>query len=294
MGYEGSEKRDYRRAIASLDTNELSSPVAQDKSRPISFSVDHTIASDYVFRGANLSEYPGEGREKLNHQLGFGIELDTAKLGANIGTFGFSFWGEWYADQVSALNTPTGSGNSLQEVDYAINWSYELAELFTTVELGWIAYTFPQTGGDAHYTNEWYVSLSFDDSDIFGTEESVLNPYVAYYLDVDDVDGGWLEFGISHGFALADLGMANTVVLKDITVTPGIVMGVDDGQMGKSMRLANVQYQLEAEYDISSALDISPEYGKASLTAFVYFSDAIHDAFLNDEFWGGMKMSYTW
>ncbi|NIA07634.1 MAG: hypothetical protein GWP14_08390 [Actinobacteria bacterium] len=263
-----------------------------EKSTPISFSLDYTIVSDYIFRGANFSEYAGEGREKLNHQLGVGLEFDTSQVGANLGTFGVSFWGEWYADQESAL-TP-GSQGSLQEVDYTIYWSYEIAELSTTIETGWIGYTFPQAGHDAYYTNELYVSLSFDDSTLFGTEEAVLNPYVAYYLDVDDVDGAWLELGISHDFGLADLGMDNTPVLKDITITPSLVMGIDNGQMGKSMRAANLQYGLDIGYDLSSALNIPQEYGSISLTAFVYFSDAIHDAFLNDELWGGLTLSYAW
>ncbi len=298
-GYDGAGGGDYRptaelAAESPGSSGEGSSALEQEKSQAISVSLDYTIVSDYIFRGANFSEYAGEGREKLNHQLGFGIELDTAELGANLGTFGFFFWGEWYADQVSALNTPLGTGNSLQEVDYTISWSYEIAELFTTVELGWIAYTFPQTGGDAHYTHEWYVSLGFDDSVLFGTEGSVLNPYVAYYWDVDDVDGAWLEWGISHGFGLADLGLGSTAVLKDITITPSLVMGVDNGQMGKSMRMANLQYGIDVGYDISAAIGMPEKCGSIGLNLFLYFSDAVHDAFLNDEFWGGMTLSYAW
>ena len=270
---------------------EATAPAEWKKPLPITFSIDYTIVSDYIFRGANFSEYAGEGREALNHQLGVGLELDTSEVGANLGTFGVSFWGEWYADQETL--TPASRGN-LQEVDYTINWSYEIAELFTTIETGWIGYTFPQLGHDAYYTHEWYLSLSFDDSKLFAAEESVLNPYVAYYLDVDDVDGGWLEWGISHDFGLADLGLDNTAALKDITLTPSLVMGIDDGQMGKSMRMANVQYGLDIGYDISGALNIPEEYGSISLTGFVYFSNRMHEAALDDEFWGGVTFSYAW
>ena len=271
---------------------DFSSSLEWQKTSPFSFSVDYTIVSDYIFRGANFSEYSGEGREKVNHQMGLGLELDTARLGRNLGTFGFSIWGEWYADQESVL-TPTSSG-SLQEVDYTIYWSYELSEIYTTLELGWIAYTFPQAGHDAFYTNEPYISLSFDDSPLFGTEESILNPYVAYYLDTDDIDGGWLELGISHDFALGDLGLADTPVLAEITITPSFILGIDDGQMGKSMRLANLHWGLDIAYDLNTAMNISPEYGSMSLTAFLYFSDAIHDAFLNDELYGGVTLGYSW
>lgn len=300
LGYDEAGSGSYRPVADSPASGEWPPAIEPEKNSPISVSLDYTIVSDYIFRGVNFSEYPGEGREKLNSQLGVGFEIDTAKLGTNLGTFGFTFWGEWYADQVSALNTPTGSGTSLQEVDYTINWSYEISELFTTVELGWIAYTYPQLGGDAHYTHEWYVSLGFDDSTLFGTEQSVLKPYVAYYWDMDDVDGCWLEWGISHDFALAEMGIDDAPVLQDITVTPSFVMGIDNGRWSSSMRLANMRYGIDVGYDISSALNIPQEYGRIGLNLFVYFSDAIYDngpvtlTNLNDEFWGGMKLSYAW
>lgn len=258
-------------------------------SKPLSVSVDYTIVSDYIFRGINFGPSPA-----VSHQLGVGLELDTSELGMNIGNFGVSFWGEWYGDQVSALNVPPGSGGSLQEVDYTLYWNYEIPQFYTTFELGWIAYTFPQLSGDAYYTNEWYVKLDFNDSVLFGTEKPVLNPYVAYYLDVDDVDGGWLELGISHDFPLAQMGMENASVLKDITVTPSLVVGIDDGQMGKSMRLANMQYGIDIGYDVSSALGIPEEYGSVSLTGFIYFSDAIFNAAISDELWGGITFGYGW
>ena len=158
---------------------------------PLSISVDYTLVSDYIFRGINFSEYAGEGREDLNHQLGVGAEFETESFG----TFGVSLWVEWFAGQQN-LTAPS-SGN-LQEVDYAAYWSYTVAELATTAEFGWIGYHFPRLSGDADFTHEWYVSLSFDDGVIFGTEEPVLSPTVTMYHDLDDFKGRWFEFGVSH------------------------------------------------------------------------------------------------
>jgi len=266
-------------------------PEVSYKSVPLYLYINYTLVSDYVFRGANLSEYAGEGREKLNHQLGVGLELDTSELGWNIGSFGFLFWGEWFEGQ--EMLTPTSSG-TLQEVDYTIYWRYEISKIYTTLETGWTALTFPQLGGDAYYTNEWYISLSFDDSPLFSTEEPVLNPYIAYYLDTDDVDGGWLEWGISHDFPMSNMGLAGTPILKDITLTPSFVMGIDDGQYGRSMRVANLRYGLDVAYDLSGALNIPEKYGSMTITGFIYFSDAIFSEVLNDEFWGGVTFGYAW
>ena len=76
--------------------------------------------------------------------------------------------------------------------------------------------------------------------------------------------------------------MASTPILKDITVTPSFVMGIDDGQYGSSMRAANLRYGLDVTYDLNGALGIPEQYGNMSITAFLNFSDAIFSEVLND------------
>ena len=86
---------------------------------PIGLYLDYTMATDYIWRGINLSEYRGEGREKLNHQLTAGINYDTG----DFGTIDFSVWFEWYG-----ANDKVGSpgDDNLQEVDYTFSWTYDL------------------------------------------------------------------------------------------------------------------------------------------------------------------------
>ena len=261
------------------------------KSIPLSFKINYTVASDYVFRGINFSEYPGEGREKLNHQLGLNLELDTCQMGWNLGTFGFSYWADWYTDEKKV--NPTSSSN-LHESDYIIYWNYQIPQLLLNLQTGWAAITFPQMGTDTYYTNEWYISLGLNDGPLFGFKEPLLTPYVAYFLDTDDHDGSWLEWGLSHKFPLGNMGLADTPVLKDITIKPSFVMGIDGGQLGKSWRVAHMKYGLDLTYDLSGALKIPQEYGNISITGFVYFSDAIFDKVLNDELWGGVTFCYAW
>lgn len=266
---------------------------AGGKPLPISFSVDYTVVSDYIFRGINFSEYSGEGREGLNHQLGASISVDLDKLG----TFTYSTWFEWYAKQDDPSFDDDAHGH-LQEVDHAISWSYDLSNLCeklpVTFETGWISYAFPQEKGDTYATNEWYMSLSLDDSSLFGTEGPVLNPYAAWYVDNDDVDGCWIETGISHDFAFSDLGFANTPVLKDITATPSFVLGIDKNQFDKGTHLHNMQYGLDISADINSMFGLTTDYGQFTITGFIYYSDAINTAAANDEFWGGISLGYEW
>lgn len=280
-----------------------------EKPFPLGFSLDYTLVSDYVWRGINLSEYAGEGREKPNHQMCVAFSLDTADLmdgNGSFGAFGGSIWFEWYAGQHRL--TPW-TGTNLQEVDYDVNWSYEIAPVFTTVELGWVAYHLPpyrrsgSPGADISTTYEVYGKLYFDDSAIFG--QPVLNPYVAYYQDIDTVEAGWLEFGVSHDFALAELGLEDTPFLKNITITPSAVLGVSHRYYDKSgvgsansiaTRLANIEYGLAIDYDLSGALGIPEQYGSLSVGGFMNYSQALHDvsASVNDEFYGGLTVGYSW
>ena len=95
-------------AIAEVQKEKAEPPA---KKCPFKFVIDYTLISDYVFRGVNLSEYPGEGREKPNHQLNVNPEFDLGSYGA----FGAVFWFEWFAGQEQL--TP-GYGHEIQEIDY--------------------------------------------------------------------------------------------------------------------------------------------------------------------------------
>ncbi len=282
-----------------------SKPVGWEKPgilKAFTFGIDYTLVSDYVWRGINLSEYAGEGREKLNHQVGVSISADLEKLtGLPVGTLGASFWFEWYAGQNDAAFG--GGRHHLQEVDYTLYWAHEIPAVPLDVEIGWIAYQFPFLEGDAQWTHEVYLTLNFDDTAIFG--EAVLNPYVSYYLDVDDVRAGWIEIGIGHEFALSDFGLDKAPILKDLSFTPSLVLGIDHRYYDKAgfgsanatgTRLANLLYGLEATLDLNGVFGIPPRYGSLSLTGFLNFSQSFHDdnAAVQDEFFGGVKVGYEW
>ena len=288
-------------ALAEVEAKPLPSeqnvavPAGWTKPVPLSFSIDYTLVTDYIFRGINFSEYSGEGREKLNHQVGVGLEFETKKFGV----LGLSVWFEWFAGQERL--TPDESCN-LQEVDYSAYWRYEVEALATTMEFGWLTYHFPLLSGDSQHTHEWYVSLNFDDSKLLGTKEAVFNPSVAYYQDVDDFEGSWIEIGVSHDFALGEIEPLKAApILKDITVTPSLTLGIDHRWMAQavasgsdSTRLGNLLYGLDISYDLSGALKIPEEYGSISLAGFLYFSQALRDELIDDEFYGGMTVAYSW
>ncbi|HUS92578.1 MAG TPA: hypothetical protein VM695_12050 [Phycisphaerae bacterium] len=274
------------------------------------FGVDYTLATDYVWRGVNFSEYAGEGREKLNHQLGVSFEFDPSKIGgANIGRFGGSFWFEWFGGQEALTGW---SDNNLQEVDYTVYWAHECPALGLGVEIGWIAYHYPRfrdsgsdTSADFAYTHEVYFGLSYDDSRLFG--QPMLSPTLTYYQDVDDVRGGALSLGVSHDFELSKF-CPDVPWLTHVTVTPSLALwwdhrfydkaglGSNSADPAVGSRLGFLEYGLAVAYDLSGALNIPPQYGALTLTGFLNFVQSFHDesAAVQDEFYGGFTLGWGW
>ena len=192
--------------------------------------------------------------------------------------------------------------SNCQEVDYSAYWNYEIESLATTVEVGYINYQFPLLSGDASCTHELYASVGFDDSDLFGVDGGVLNPSVAYYRDVDDFIGGWIEVGVGRDFEFGKIDATKDLPgLKDTTVTPSVTLGIDNhwmdkaaGAGGGTTKMANILYCLEVSYDLSAAMSMPEKYGSVAIGGFIQFSQALRRSLLDDEFYGGAKLSYSW
>ena len=261
---------------------------------PLSVVVEYCLCSDYIFRGINFSEYPGEGRELPNNQLTTAFKYDLKEFGK----VGATFWFEWFAGQEHL--TP-GQGD-LQEVDYTAYYQYTIDSIATTLEAGYIEYTFPPLHGDAANDSEVYLKGSWDDSKLWGTKAPVLNPYLAWYQDVDLAEGAtWWEAGVSHDFALADMGQADTPILKNIVVSPSVVLGAQHNYYGKlgvsptqTTQLANVLYGLQVKYNLGQALNMPAKYGNIYIAPFVAYSEALDTDALKDWFYGGVKVGWEW
>lgn len=263
-----------------------------DKPIPLTFTVDYVLISDYVFRGINISEYRGEGVERPNHQMNVNIELDLKEFGS----LGTNLW-------VELFGADLGGDGDFKQVNYDVYYRYKFNEIGLSLTGGWITRSFPPQQGDAHATNEVYLIAAYDDAKLFGTRENIFNPYVAYYHDLDLADhGSWWEFGISHPFKMAEHGLQDCPVMRHVTVTPSLVYGVqhryygnlNPAEFGKSTSAVNLLFGLEIGYDLSKALNIPEECGKLGVAGLLYYSQAIDHAIANDEFFGGMKVSYKY
>jgi len=266
--------------LAQADSAEEAEPVAavdDGPGCPVSVSLSYSLLSDYVFRGVNFSEYDGEGREKPNHQVAadFGFDL------GDLGTLTYKAWFEWFAAQEQI----SGDGANIQEIDHSIEWGHALTDN-TDLAIGVTWYTFPND--KAINSFEYYISLSHDDSWLWGTEEAVLNP--SFYLahDVDELDGVWMQLGLSHTFE----------VFENFTVTPGWMLCIDAGYWEDAFHIAGEGWSLVAAYDLGEALQLPPEAGSLTVAGELYFCNlmgSLEDKGLaQDEFWGGMTVTWGW
>jgi len=252
-------------------------PEAEQTARRFHVSLDYTLLSDDT-------GLKGNG---VGHQFDVNPEYDFEKFGK----VGALIWLESFNAPMASTDV---SDTDLLEVDYGPYWAYDIDFLSATVQVGWIYETFPRLRGDDASTQELYVSVSFDDSKWFGVKEPVLNPFVAYFQDIDNSPGGRLAFGISHTFSLAEMGMKDTPFLKDVDISPVFLMEVDNGQLGHHWRAEDYQVGIEAGYDLTESLKLSPKFGRIMLTTFVYYRDALMDGQGDDRFYGGLTFSYMW
>ncbi len=273
--------------------------VTEEGASALSFDLTYSLYSDYVWRGINLSEYAGEGREKPNHQLDVSAEIDIGLLFGNeaglCGTFTMGTWFEWYGAQKQL--DPVSGGQNLQEIDYYLTWAYDIEPIATKFSLGYIFYTF--ANAKVANTQEWWFGLEHNDAWMWkglwpDNEDGVLNPSFALYHDVGVGAGSsvWMEIGLSHEFDLC----------PNLTMTPSWTLGIDHGfhhyfagANQHSTRLANMLWGLDMTYDVTELLHMPA--GSVALSGFLYFSDALgnpeDNGLIQDEFFGGMSVGIS-
>ena len=95
-------------------------------------------------------------------------------------------------------------------------------------------------------------------------------------------------------------------LFENFTLTPEMIFAVDHrwldtilgtGQDG-STRFAYIQYGLTAAYDLTPVLHLQDWAGSVTLAGFLYFSDALgnpeDNGKIQDEFYGGMSIGWSW
>ncbi|UCD28793.1 MAG: hypothetical protein JSV03_17230 [Planctomycetota bacterium] len=282
----------------------------EEPSLPISLSLSYAIYSDYIWRGINFSEYQGEGREKPNHQFSVDVALDLSILGlGDLGTIGYNTWFEWYAAQ-KKLN-PERGGQNLQEVDYTIYYHKSIDPIATDLTLSVVFIQLPNTAhtlrqdrlrgnNNDDRTVDYRILLEHNDAWMWkwlfpDNKDGILNPSFFLAHDFGAILGVWMEFGISHEFAIPGI--------DNLTITPGYKLMAQCDYWKHGFFLAGDQWSLAANYDLTQILRLPPSAGQIIIGGELYFFNAFGNfegpdfngqIRSQDEFWGGLTVNWSW
>lgn len=163
--------------------------------RKYSKTIGALAAASTLVAGTAMAEIEGEVSVSYTNMYEFrfvdlGNDLVTAAVdvATEAGPFGLSA-GAWYA----SWDTPNNNaGANSDELDLYAAASYAIGDL--SLELGYIYYYFPDTGGDFD-TQEVYLGVSYDLS--FG-----LSLASTLYYDFDQNDGLYVDSNIGYSWEI--------------------------------------------------------------------------------------------
>lgn len=147
---------------------------AAEKSWSVDSGFDY--ADRYVFRGFNLL---GEDQEVL-----------VPHVAVAMGN-----WSVWSYAYVGNFDTESGESR-YGDIDFGADYTWTLGKMSLTA--GALTY---------QYTGEVERGLGYGDTEelyLIASWDVLLAPTISYYHDIDAVDGGYLNIGVGHSFALGD------------------------------------------------------------------------------------------
>jgi hypothetical protein len=169
-------------------------------------SADFTVYSEYIFRGVDLS--------------GNDIMLSPSATFAYKG-FSAYYWG--------AYNDSDSGDTWYEEADLGADYTFSMLDGKLSLTGGALYYWYPD-GNSGRDTWELYAKAAYD---------TILNPSVSLYYDIDEFHGGYLTFGIGHSF---DIG--SKIGLKEgmsLSIDPSAALSIDLGYNSRASS-SNVQF----------------------------------------------------
>ena len=162
--------------------------------------------------GLMLVAAPGSAQEEKAWSLELGVDYSThylfrgvPLLGDNevltphvsFGLGGFSAYYYGYYGEIPADFTASGNEETYREDDFGADYTFSIGEKFS-LTLGAVAYQYSGLVEEQYGfldTYELYGSASWD---------VLLAPTISYWQDMDAVEGGYLQIGISNSWPAGD------------------------------------------------------------------------------------------
>ena len=209
------------------------------------------LFSKYVWRGQGLSD---------------GVVVQPS-VGVEYKNFGFNVWINYDIDE-----------QQHNETDVAINYVYAADQL--EVDLGYIQYVVHKP--EMFETGEAYLSLSYD---------TVLNPSLAIYYDLDEGDGAFIETNLGHSVELSGISSFN--------IAGTLSYNAKNNVMGTNAEGIGFSDFYHAEIAVSFSLMVSDDLIVEPMIAYTFSlsdksEEAIKDASSNsasNTLYGGVNLS---
>lgn len=237
----------------SLITGFTGQAFSEEETCPYSLTASTAINSDYMWRGFRL--YRGVSvQPSINGTYDTG---DYGKLGGNI----------W--SHISAEQEP--KDEKFTEIDYTINYSYDVSML--TLSVGNVWYTYPTDNTHSiKKSAEVYASVTTN-------EEAGLPiiPVFSVYHDYQAVDWVYYELGFSYPYENSALG-------EGFNMTPYITFGFASN--------AEKAYDKNGFEQMTFGTSFNLKLGVIDVIPSVNYTKAFDDA-AQSNFWAGTTFSYT-
>ena len=236
-----------------------------DKS-PFSVEVSLDVLSDYVWRGMICNGNP--------------VWQPSVTAGLDLGDFGSIAGNVWQSyDLTHKRGTATNSRRSggLQEIDYTLSYSVELAGV--GFEVGHIFYTFPNNNG--HHDQDLYATVSYDNPIVTPRASAYWN-----YADSADNDVSCLYYslGLSHDFE----------VTEKLTVSPSASLGFGGNAWTDcGTEITDQTVGVSASYAITDYLSVSAQVNYTWIPSHELRKADYMGCGKDQLVWGGVNMTLS-
>jgi hypothetical protein len=236
--------------------------------RGVGAAFEVRYSTDHIFRG--FERFETETEDKLNLQLNGKIKLDLGKL-PHPYIEGFVNIAE--SDPIS----------SFQEVRPTIGFDWALRPFILSA--GHTNYIFPDR--EALDTNEVFLKLQFDDSDILRRDRPLFSPYVLGVFDYDTYDGVYAEVGLRHSVSIDSIDLVLTLE-GHVSYVNGHDLFAVDPTSDDNSGFQHYQVGLSAVWGLNQLMNIPDRFGRWSVVGYLNYTDGIDNDLINTtQLWGG-------
>ena len=199
----------------------------------VEYSVDFGVSSAFMWRGIVLNK---------DAVLQSSATVAGKGFSANI----------WTNVELTNINNLRGN---ITEIDYTFSYEKQIDKFNVTG--GFITYTFPHMGAGA--TTEVFAGASVN---------TVLNPSVTVFWDIDEVRGVYVQFGISH-----------TIAIFSEKISDGLTISANVGYCSENFVKGFFMHENEEAHatfsDVGVRVDVPIKLRKGSLNFMAAYSNLV-------------------